>query len=319
MIMKNLSFLICLLVISSCAKEQITAEQEPIQIQRVEEYAHGVQKELVMTRSGITVEVLDSVYILEGDGLISKEQFDMLEQPDLLEQTATRGAILTANNYIWPDGIVYFHFYAGSSGRRDPAKCMTTEERQIVYDAMNEFHTCTGVEFRPVTYKPVGTASVIEQRDYIEFENTLGDAASYVGKQGGKQIIYLDMRWVTKGIAMHEICHALGLLHEQCRKDRDDAIIVNYDNIQPSGRHNFDKSNLSHVYTGYQVDFKSLMLYGSYNEYAINREVPCMTKKDGSTWNANRYYLSTDDKIAINHKYKRYPYCGIVLQNNQYP
>lgn len=88
--MKNLSFLICLLVISSCAKEQITAEQESIQVQRVEEYAPGIEKEVIMTRSGIPVEVLDSVYILEGDGLMTKEQYDMLQQED------TKGAIVTS-------------------------------------------------------------------------------------------------------------------------------------------------------------------------------------------------------------------------------
>ena len=309
--MKNLSFLICLLVISSCAKEQITAEQESIQVQRVEEYAPGIEKEAIMTRSGIPVEVLDSVYILEGDGLMTKEQYDMLQQED------TKGAIVTSNNYIWPDGIVYFHFYTGSSGYRDPAKCMTTEQRQIVYDAMNYFHQCTGVEFRPVTYKAVSGGRIIEQRDYIEYENSTNTASS-IGKIGGKQIIYLDMSWVTAGIAMHEICHALGLLHEHCRKDRDDAIIVNYNNIQSAGRHNFDKSNLTHVYTGYQIDFNSIMIYSSINSYSIGN-APTMTKKDGSIWYAQRYYLSTDDKIAINHKYKRYPYCGIVLQNNQYP
>ena len=46
-------------------------------------------------------------------------------------------------------------------------------------------------------------------------------------------------------------------------------------------------------------DYKSIMLYPSYNSFAIDYSKPTMTKKDGSTFNAQRNNLSYIDIVAI--------------------
>ena len=55
---------------------------------------------------------------------------------------------------------------------------------------------------------------------------------SQVGKRGGKQQLSLGSGCENKGRAIHELMHALGFLHEQSRQDRDEHVIILYQNIQ---------------------------------------------------------------------------------------
>ncbi|XP_018009252.1 hatching enzyme 1.2 [Hyalella azteca] len=58
---------------------------------------------------------------------------------------------------------------------------------------------------------------------------------------------------------IHELGHAMGLLHEQSRSDRDDNIIVVTANIRPGAEVNFNKDNT--VNFGLPYDYYSIMQY----------------------------------------------------------
>lgn len=73
--------------------------------------------------------------------------------------------------------------------------------------------------------------------DYLIIRNNIlrPQCASYIGKIGGPQSIILSTDGCTRvGTIIHEFMHALGIVHEQSRKDRDVYIKILWDNI-PKG------------------------------------------------------------------------------------
>ena len=61
-------------------------------------------------------------------------------------------------------------------------------------------------------------------------------AAGEKVREGGTVYFVLT----TAGIIQHELMHVLGFSHEQNRRDRERYIRINYENIRPGVRRNFD-------------------------------------------------------------------------------
>lgn len=78
------------------------------------------------------------------------------------------------------------------------------------------------------------------------------------------------------GIVAHEIGHALGLWHEQSRKDRDSHIDILINNILPYQRSQFDARDSDYLGVGY--DIGSVMQYGPmviFHALLFERELHC--------------------------------------------
>ncbi|KAF5897880.1 high choriolytic enzyme 1-like, partial [Clarias magur] len=98
------------------------------------------------------------------------------------------------------------------------------------------------------------------EEDYIHIMSDRG-CYSYIGRIGGRQVLSLERNGcVYFEIVQHELLHALGFQHEQCRCDRDKHVKILYENVIPGQQHNFRKINTNNLNTPY--DYNSVMHYG---------------------------------------------------------
>lgn len=110
-------------------------------------------------------------------------------------------------------------------------------ELEIIANAMREWETKTCVRFVP--RRP-------DDADYVVItpnDETDSYCYSYVGRQGGRQIMKMFGECMRNGAMIHELGHVVGFNHEHQRPDRDDFIIVHWDNINPGNFYTCFRTN----------------------------------------------------------------------------
>ena len=97
------------------------------------------------------------------------------------------------------------------------------------------------------------------QEDYVRFsKQTLGNPNSSEGRQGGRQFLNASLNDV--GSLVHEICHALGMMHEHQRDDRDDYVIFHPERVTDNADQYEIRDTESRTET---YDFQSVMHYNA--------------------------------------------------------
>ncbi|XP_022083990.1 zinc metalloproteinase nas-36-like isoform X2 [Acanthaster planci] len=160
-------------------------------------------------------------------------------------QTRKRRNAITDRRRLWPGGVVPYVIDGYFS----------TEQRVFILSAMQRFHEKTCIQFRPRTI----------ERDYIVI--TEGEGCwSMIGRRGGRQTVSIGGTCKnSRGTIIHELMHALGFRHEHNRPDRDNYVVLYWQNIDKKMWDNFAKYSRRDVTlldTGY--DYLSLMHYPTY-------------------------------------------------------
>ncbi|XP_068752848.1 zinc metalloproteinase nas-15-like isoform X1 [Montipora capricornis] len=223
--------------------------------------------------------------LFEGDMILSREQIRRAENGEDIDSSRKRGA---SRSRRWPNGVVPYVI--------DQSLRVDSRAVDAVNAGMQEWTMKTCIRFQKRTI----------ERAFVNFTsggNQRG-CSSFVGRIGRDQAINLARGCWTRGIVAHEIGHAIGFYHEQSRRDRDDYITVQQENIIPNFESNFAKYSRSVIDSlGTSYDYGSLMHYGS-RAFSRNGLPTIVVKKQGVTI-GQRQGLSAIDAQQADLLYQR--------------
>ena len=297
--------------------------------------------ELIKLKSGIVVEKRGNLYILGGDMILSPLQLKSLDEkgnllgdngtpedkPDISihpvfnipmstldgsNKTLPRNLGINANPYrLW--AMVRFTY--GASILNHPNRDMFQAR---IRKAMQHIQSQTNVRFYNATGQPTVDPTWGFAYPYIEI-NYVGDldvsSSSVIGRNpsGGRQLVSLanfafpSSNYYNVPTIVHELLHAIGMMHEQNRPDRDSYVTLNKSNLTRAGEAQFQRITANYSYMG-NYDYNSVMGYSSYtssSSMVYDTSKPMYTKKDQSSINQGEV-LSNLDRVWLNNYHLPY-------------
>jgi hypothetical protein len=226
----------------------------------------------------ITYEQIGDYAVVEGDILVDK--IANLKRKSAFIRPKIGGG-------HWPNGVIPYEISSD----------LPFLNKLAILQAMDHWQKTTAVEF-----VELNDQNREEFSDYLAFipaEGTL--CASYVGRQGGKQIVNLSMRCNTMH-TVHELGHALGMWHEQSRTDRDNYVRILWENIAEEHKINFDQHLTDGEDFG-EYDYQSIMHYQDY-AFSKNGKKTIVPLIEGMEI-GQRKQLSKKDIAAVNAMYPK--------------
>lgn len=233
------------------------------------------QRSLPQTKSekspnAISFKAYHGLAIAYGDVLLGK-----------LQEEVTEGYTTIPAIGYWPNPVIPYHIQPS----------VVHPER--ILKALAYLSEKTVLEFVPLDDGQV---------DAIVFEVTEENCFSYVGRVGGAQPVYVSPKCDWHHV-VHEVLHAIGLVHEHSRPDRDQFISIQWQNIPQPYHSQFEvlPEFLSRPWLSYPYDSASLMHYGS--QTFITETGFSLLLKDGRTIN-EPMELSTLDIQKVNDLFR---------------
>ncbi|KAK4296811.1 hypothetical protein Pmani_030720 [Petrolisthes manimaculis] len=227
---------------------------------------------------------VDGMELFEGDIMLTKEQWRMLKEERKFQNYGSE-------LYKWQPGpsgfpLVPYRFESSVAAGSAAANAIAAGI------AHWESNTCLQFEQTTNTAQP-----------HLRF--IVGSGCwSYIGRlfqnfPNGQQVS-IGRGCETMGIVAHEIGHAIGFNHEQSRSDRDDYVVIHFDNIRSSASGNFNQRNTIDVVT---YDYESIMHYST-KAFSFNG-FPTISTIDSSKNHliGNRDALTFNDILLANLMY----------------
>ncbi|SFA54074.1 Astacin (Peptidase family M12A) [Pedobacter suwonensis] len=287
--------LAALVILISACKKETSVQQEKSQNTRGKVITYHLKN-----GGQVTVQINSrGEYVVGGDVILSKDQIAYLEFNKVgNNKVATTESTFTADfQKLWPGGIVYYVINDATHS-------------SDILNAMSDWEASTPIHFVQRT----------NQANYVNFQGapSNGGGDSQLGMVGGQQLIRLSTG-ADKSTVIHEIGHAVGLMHEQTRTDRDQYINIDFNNINNDWIDQYKTYDVLGK-SGSQIgtfDYNSVMLYpSSVSEARVgSNTAPQMTRKDGSTWGYNSF-LSQGDIEGVNALYKLI-YCKVSTSRGE--
>ncbi|XP_076454253.1 zinc metalloproteinase nas-6-like [Babylonia areolata] len=187
---------------------------------------------------------LGSDKVIDGiDMVLTKEQYQLLYKG---KHGKAYNASATLIN-TWTDGIIPFELAYGH---------FNDERASKIQEAMDTWQNLTCVRFRPATPG--------DQHKITLFSGQ--GCWSQLGMSPQPQLLSLQfMGCFWRGTVEHELGHAIGLVHEHQRPERDYYIAVNEYNVLPAFRSQLNVyDNVMGNKLGLAYDYYSVMHYGQY-------------------------------------------------------
>ncbi|REC61086.1 flavastacin [Chryseobacterium pennae] len=278
----------CLFLLHSCKSEIEDTSGNPNSTSVQE--SNVITHKLMINGNPTYVNEVDGKYYFADDVIISPDQFNYLKQ---LAAGSTNGRSTIAKSFArtWPNGIVYYRI--PDQGTLSNANYGMFKKN--LDSAFNIISSRTKIEFVEKTTQP----------EYLHFQYSSSANNSPLGWRGSEAYgqIFNTINiynYNVPAIIAHETMHSMGIMHEQCRPDRGQYMIVNLNRADQRYLINF---NIDPTMSGYgDFDFESVMMYGP-TDFAINPALPVMTRLDGSLFTKQRVRLSDGDYNGINHLY----------------
>ena len=191
------------------------------------------------------------------DDLEIKCSFD---DNDLSQDATQFGTVSNNNAYVWDDGEIPYYFSTRQNIRN----------KKLVEKAMRQIEKRTCFRFLKLDREPTKTHHLEIK---IGEPSCKGKGFSAGVRIGGPWKMVLESEWQLADSSscldwedgiLHELMHVLGVMHTQKRKDRDQHIIINEENIEDSfkARYQYEVCEGCNSH-GVPYDCSSIMHYGT--------------------------------------------------------
>lgn len=294
----SLISVIILLSLYSCKQDNISPNLTR-ELQSTIHSVHGdtIVHKMEIDENDIYINEIKGKFYFADDIILSDHQFNTLKMSAKGVSTNPRSFVTSSFLQTWPNSTVYYALPDRTT--------MTDEYYQLflssIQEAFNKISSKTNVKFVQRT----------TQAEYIRFI-WANVNSSPLGYEKGRVNEVKISSIFSSVIVAHEIMHSLGVMHEQCRPDRDQYVKVITSNIDQTMMINYN------IMPGYKsvgvFDYMSCMLYGSY-DLCIDPYKPSMLKINGEELTKNRSYITETDYLGINTLYPK----GISFAVLPYP